>query len=48
MEEFVFERLQVWQKGRTLVKEVYSLLDNFPNFPLKKSRLPKFSVKAKS
>ena len=32
MEEFVFERLQVWQKGRTLVKEVYSLLDCFPNF----------------
>lgn len=32
MEEFVFERLQVWQKSRFLVKEVYSLLDGFPNF----------------
>lgn len=31
MEEFVFERLQVWQKSRQLVKDVYVLLDSFPN-----------------
>ncbi len=32
MDEFVFERLQVWQKSRKLVKHVYELLYTFPNF----------------
>lgn len=31
-EEFVFEKLQVWQKSRALVKSVYLLLDSFPAF----------------
>ena len=31
MDAFTFEKLQVWQKARTLVKEVYKLIDKFPN-----------------
>lgn len=30
MEEFTFEKLQVWQKARVLVKEVYKLTAKFP------------------
>ena len=31
MDAFTFEKLQVWQKARILVKEVYKLIDRFPN-----------------
>lgn len=31
MDAFTFEKLQVWQKARLLVKEVYKLIDKFPN-----------------
>lgn len=31
MEEFTFEKLQVWHKARTLVKEVYALIDKLPS-----------------
>ena len=31
MDAFTFEKLQVWQKARILVKEVYKLIDKFPN-----------------
>lgn len=31
MQEFIFEKLDVWQKSRKLVVEVYQLLDQFPN-----------------
>ena len=31
MDAFTFEKLQVWQKARLLVKEVYNLIDKFPN-----------------
>lgn len=31
MEEFTFEKLQVWHKTRTLVKEVYALIDKLPS-----------------
>lgn len=30
MEEFIFERLDVWQKSRQLVIIVYKLLEHFP------------------
>ena len=31
MEEFIFEKLDVWKKARYLVRDIYKLLDNFPN-----------------
>ena len=31
MEEFIFEKLDVWKKARILVREIYRHLDNFPN-----------------
>jgi four helix bundle protein len=31
MEEFIFEKLAVWQKSKDLVTAVYRQLDNFPN-----------------
>lgn len=31
MDEFVFEKLKVWKYSRELVKEVYLLLESFPN-----------------
>lgn len=30
MEQFTFEKLDVWQKSRVLVREVYRLTSNFP------------------
>ena len=30
MRHYYFEKLEVWQKGRLLVKEVYELSKNFP------------------
>lgn len=30
--EFTFEKLDVWHKSRSLVKEIYSLINAFPNF----------------
>lgn len=30
MELFAFERLEVWQKSRLLVKDVYALISKFP------------------
>lgn len=30
MESFSFERLEVWQKSRLLVKDVYALISKFP------------------
>ena len=30
MELFSFERLEVWQKSRLLVKDVYAIISNFP------------------
>lgn len=30
MELFTFERLEVWQKSRLLVKDVYALISKFP------------------
>ncbi len=32
MQEFIFEKLEVWQKARKLVVEVYRLLELFPTF----------------
>ena len=29
--EFTFEKLDVWRKSRALVKEIYVLLNDFPN-----------------
>lgn len=29
---FTFEKLEVWQKSRELVKDVYLLIDDFPSF----------------
>ena len=31
MEEFIFEKLDVWKKARVLVREIYRHLDKFPN-----------------
>lgn len=31
MQEFIFEKLDVWQKSRKLVVEVYQLLEEFPH-----------------
>lgn len=31
MDVFTFEKLQVWQKARILVKEVYKLINRFPS-----------------
>ena len=31
MEEFIFEKLDVWKKARILVREIYRHLDKFPN-----------------
>ena len=31
MEEFIFEKLDVWQKSRSLVSEIYRHLDKFPS-----------------
>ena len=31
MEKFTYEKLEVWQKARVLVKDVYSLSSRFPN-----------------
>lgn len=31
MEEFIFEKLEVWQKARELVREVYQQIDQFPS-----------------
>ena len=32
MQEFIFEKLDVWQKARKLVGDVYRLLAQFPSF----------------
>jgi four helix bundle protein len=30
--EFTFEKLEVWRKARILVKDIYLLINEFPNF----------------
>ena len=31
MEDFIFEKLDVWKRARSLVSDIYRLLDKFPS-----------------
>ena len=32
MEEFIFEKLEVWQKSKVLVSKIYRLIESLPSF----------------
>lgn len=42
--EFSFERLLIWQKSRSIVKEVYKIASMFPPFMKNMACLTKFGV----